>query len=115
MAGVPILRRRSPGIIRYEPLRDERGRRQRKWLRRGGFLSFRVALRNGAFLDPEDWRPGVPIQYVEVSGLVAGNHDRQLIPVAAQCSQHGLGSSVVVPQIVMHELETPDYSAGLCR
>jgi len=112
---VPILRGRSPGIVRAQPLRHERRWCDGEGLRRRGLLAFGLAFWNRAFIDAKDRVAGLPFQYKEVSGLVALDHDRQLHAIAALCGEEGLGSGVVIPQIVMHELKTPGQFAGLGR
>ena len=78
-------------------------------------LAVGVAFGNRALFDAENRPPGLPIQHKEVSGLVALNDNRHRSAVAAQGGEDRLGSGVVIPQIVMHELETPDQFTGLCR
>src|SRR5258708_26691183 len=89
-----------------------RSRRERL-CRRGGFAG-NIAGRNAAFFHREDGAAGVTIEDIEKPSLVALNHDGNVFSVVAQRGEQRRRGGIVIPQVVMDELESPDELSGFC-
>jgi hypothetical protein len=51
---------------------------------------------------------GCPIEHEQVAGLVAGYHHRNFGVMTAQIRKNRLRSGVIVPHVVMNQLEAPN-------
>src|SRR6185369_10396348 len=92
----------------------ERRGRGREWLSRPGCLARHIRLRNGPLFDrPQMFsrHPVKNIQKAEFCGL--GNHIDLLASVQHR-EQCGRSCGIVIPKVVMNELEIPQPLAGSC-
>ena len=81
-------------------------------LRGPGLLAGHRAPRHRPLLDREQRRAGLAVQHEEVAHLGRDDDRRHRLAVARDRHQRGLGRHVVVPEIVVHDLEVPDDLAG---
>src|SRR4029077_384278 len=102
-----VLRRDTPGLVRSQTLGRQGRRSHWKWLRRRNRLAWHVARWRRTLFDGKHRRAGLAMQHVEKAGLVALNDDRHLASVPGDRGQERRRGGVVVPEIVVHELEAP--------
>ena len=109
----PIEERESPGVLRPEALGDERWRPDRHRLgRRQPLARYGALLGDRAFLDGKQRFPRFPVQH-ENQALLGGLDDcRHHGPLVRQVHQDRLCGGVVVPDIMMDDLEVPDDLPG---
>jgi hypothetical protein len=107
-----ILGHSAPGVLLYgESFRNERRRERGKRLREPRLFSRDRAARDGPLLDREQRNAGVPIEQKDPPHL-RGDRDReQALSVATDRQEQRLSCDVVVPQVVVHDLEVPDHLA----
>ena len=77
-------------------------------LRRRRELAGHFALRHRPLFDRPQRRAGLPLEHVEESGLARLRDDVDRLAVVLHRQQLRRGGVVVVPQIVMHDLEMPE-------
>src|ERR1700677_4920486 len=105
--GLSICRRGSPRLVGGEVLRRERRGSCRKRLRRRSHFARYGALRDKTFFDREHWNSCVTIEHVEKTSLIALNHYWSWLAIVGKRSEQRRRCRVVVPQVMMHKLESP--------
>ena len=93
----------------FELRRNDRRRHRREGLRRPRLFAGDVAGRHGTLFDRKERLAGGAVEEEEMSHL---RPDRDRFD-AAHFDQHRLRGDVVIPQIVMDDLEVPDHLAGV--
>ena len=112
-ATAPIPEREAPRVVRRNARRQQRRRPRREGLRRPGLLAGDGARRHGALLHREQRLAVAPVEDEDEALLAHLCQRRHAAAVgAAPVEKHGLGGRVVVPQVVVHELERPGDLAG---
>ena len=106
-APLEVVRGRAPRVTRREPVRHHGNAGE--GLRRRCILPRNVALRNGALLDGNERRPGEPIQHEHTPHL---RRDRDRGCAVLPREEGRLRGDVVVPEVVVHDLKSPDELAG---
>src|SRR5205814_9187968 len=83
-------------------------------LRRPRLLARHVALRNGPLFDGPQGLSAHAIEYIE-KALLGGLRDGvDLLSFVANRDELRCGDRIIVPKIVMHELEMPEPLSGSC-
>src|SRR5215471_14707425 len=98
-------------IARDRHLRQRLGL-QREWLRGRRQLTWHVALRHGALDDIEDRLAGDAIDGEQKARLVHHDERRNGCSVPDKIDNQRRRLGVVIPDVVMHELEMPEILAG---
>ena len=102
-----------PGRHRRDAVGAERRQIGREGLHRRQRLTIDAALRDGALLDRQDGLAGVAIEHEDEPLLRALDDDVARLAVEGDGGEAWLGRIVVIPDIVVDELEAPDERAGV--
>ncbi len=111
-ARLAVLRSGAPGVVGGNFLRREW--RRCGWERLGGRSGFAgdVAFWDATFFYGKYRRSVVAIE--DKTCLVALNHHRDIFSVVVQSCEQRRRGGVVIPEIVMDELESPGDFSGFC-
>ncbi|MBK6454227.1 MAG: hypothetical protein IPF84_17690 [Proteobacteria bacterium] len=113
MTAATVPEREAPGVARLDSRRQQLQRLRWKGLRRPSLFAWNGTARHGAFLHREQRLAVAPVEH-EDEALLAHLCERRdsLAALAAPVEQDGLRGRVVVPQVVVHQLESPGHLAG---
>ncbi len=99
-------------VVRAELLARKGWRRGGERLSRPRVFTRHVRLRHRTFFNGPQRLARHAVEYVEKTKLGGLGDDVHVLSIVLNREQFGCGSGVVIPQIVMHELEVPQALAG---
>ena len=108
-----MLRLAFVEIVAGDRILRQRLRFDREGLRRRRLLAGHVAFRHRALFDVEDRLAGDAIERKHQSGFVDDDDGGHHLSVAAQVDEKRRRLGVIVPDVMVHELEVPEILAGV--
>ncbi len=76
-------------------------------------FSGNIGLRDGLFFHGKNGNASIAIQDKQETSFVALDNYRDTFAIALESGEERRGGGIVVPEVVVHELESPDEFSGL--